>query len=142
MISDASDFAVVRGILEGRVGRAAAITKAEITQRAGWRLPDGRPDRRRTELVLETRRADFPFMVVASGDGVYLAAGVEDLNNEYRRRRSYIRSIASGWRDVKRLAIARKFVWKGDHFEAPPPRRDTLFEMPEPKHPDARALGY
>ena len=126
-----SDFATVSAILSQHRGIDAAITKDEITRQSGFLLPDGRPDRRRTELIIEVYRARFPFMVVGSSAGMYVAASADDLTREYRRRRQYIRSIAAGWRDLRRQAVARGWQWRGGRF-VDPPRSDFLFDLPPP----------
>ena len=126
---DQSDFATVSAILSQHRGIEAAITKDEITRQAGFLLPDGRPDRRRTELVIEVYRGDFPFMVVGSGSGMYVASTADELTREYRRRLQYIRSIAAGWRDLRRQAVARGWQWRGGRF-VDPPRSDFLFDLP------------
>lgn len=110
------DFEAVRDILASHIGPANAITKDRITELAGFRTADGRPDRRRTELIIELYRGDFPFMVVGSGTGMYLARDEEDLNREYARRLSYIKSIAAGWRDLRQQARKRGFYWHKGRF--------------------------
>lgn len=124
-----SDFETVSAILAQHRGPDQAITKDDITQAAGFLLPDGRPDRRRTELIIEVYRGRFPFMVVGSSAGMYVAASADDLTREYQRRRKYIRSIAAGWRDLRRQAVARGWQWRGGRF-VDPPRSDFLFDMP------------
>lgn len=127
------DYEIVARILSDRhVGRANAITKNDLTLEAGFVTATGKPDRRRTEIILEHYRDRFPLPVVGSGSGMYMSVDPADLNDEYRRRLEYIRSIARGWRSIRRKGMAVGLVWQGGRFSRPV-RSEFLFDLPTPK---------
>ena len=112
--------AVVRLLINAR-GYANALTLDEITARAGL------PNRRTTEVLLETRLADFPYPLVANGAGYFIPTGADDLNTYLRSLRGRALKCFMRMRAVTSKAVAQGWKWEGKWFARPPQQLD-LFE--------------
>jgi hypothetical protein len=113
-------YSIVEAIMSEHRGAAKAITLQEIAIRSGIRTESGQPDRRTVEIILQTCKADFPFIIVGSAKGMYVATDVEDLNHEINSRLSRIKNIQLGISAIKRKAKALGWKQEANHFvEAP-----------------------
>ena len=114
------DFVAVASILDNHRGRASAVTQKELAVQAYLFDRTGRPDVRRVQQILQIRKDAFPFIVVGSDRGMYVAVDPEDLNHEINSRLSRIKNIAVGIRTLKRKALARGWKFENGRFvEAP-----------------------
>jgi len=114
-------FDVVSRLLASCRGKQRAMTIDQITQAAGI------PDRRITEQLLESRLADFPFLLVASGRGYYIPASAEDINRYVHSLHSRHRKLQLRELTVRRKAVASGYPLENDHFTDPPGHQAELF---------------
>jgi hypothetical protein len=118
------DYLAVEAVMRRHTGAANAITLNEIAIEAGMYTETGIPDRRAVEIILQTCKADFPFIVVGSGKGMYVATDAEDLNHEIKSRLSRIKNIQNGISSVKRKALALGWKLEGDRFTEAPTQQE------------------
>lgn len=116
---DSAVVSSVVSVLQTHRGRLNPITLANLAAQAGI-------TRRAAEQILELYASDFPFLVVGSSTGMYIATEPSDLNHERASRYSRIRCIARGWSARKAKALALGWSMEGGRFVASP-RQPDLF---------------
>lgn len=136
-------FERVKAILAARLGHENAITIDTLCRESGCVRLDRDtgelvPDRRVMEDILETRNAEFPFIVGAGAKGIFAVATAAELNRYLdrgqgrcvklfiRRRTDIQKAVRMGWPRV------------GKYFVDPPARPtapvqvDLNFNAPAP----------
>lgn len=98
-------FARIRARLVHARGSALAVTLPELARELGAR-------RRNVEIIINRRRADFPFLLVSGGAGLFVPTADAELNR-------FLHSLHSRHREMQRTeAIARrKALATGWRFE-------------------------
>lgn len=115
MIAHATDeFENVRRILVEHRGRANAITIDQLAFLAGL------PSRRACEDLLETRLADFQFILVADSAGYYIPTCAAEINHYLDSLQSRAVKIFQRKRRVIRKALTSGLPRQGKHFIDPP----------------------
>lgn len=102
-------FEVLRDDLARRVGIGNAITIDVLAHLHN-------ASRRRIEVILECRLADFGFPLVSCDCGYYRPATPEDLNHYLASLLSRIRCIALRIRTVRRSALEEGWTREGGRF--------------------------
>lgn len=127
-----ADFEAVKAILAERQGHAQAITIDNLAILAGFLLPNRddesvRPDRRRCELVLQTRRGDFPFPVISCARGIYRVRTAVEANAYLSSMLSRHAEMSHTMTDVRAKLKAAGFIqeepWR---FSDPPSAQGEL----------------
>jgi len=134
--SDAAFKKVVMA-LEYRFGEANAITIDELSIRSGMCTFDvaspgvmvQNPRRRQTEHLLETRFADFPWLVVSSSRGYFRPETTEEIERWWQSLHGRIKSIALRLHTGRGKASASGFSYLGSgHFQKRTAPKTDLFE--------------
>ena len=114
------DFEQVRRILVEHRGRANAITIDQLCHLADL------PSRRACEDLLETRLADFQFILVADAHGYYIPTTADEINHYLDSLQSRAVKIFLRKRRVMRKALASGLQRQGKHFSDPPALQKEL----------------
>ena len=93
----------IRLILRGSVGEDKAITLAALTESAGI------PDRRTTEVLMETRLEDFGFSLVSGPKGYFRPTSPEHLNRYTASLESRIKCLSIRRKKVLQMALRDGF---------------------------------
>jgi hypothetical protein len=119
--SDDTAFAAIRSALCYTVGEGNALTIDELAQVAGL-------DRRRTEHLLETRFADFPFLMASGPRGYFRPQTPDEVNHYPLSLQSRIKCLALRLRAYRRQAAREG--WRRDQPRAPYRRQPAdLFDV-------------
>ena len=116
-------FQALRELLAKAVGPGVAMTLDELTVRAGL------PSRRVTEQVMEQRLSDFPFVLVAGGQGYWIPTAADQINAYLHNLHSRHRRMQLREATVRRKARVAGWPLRQDgaRFEERPGVQLELF---------------
>ena len=131
-------FELIRDALLTAWGEDNALTIDELAMRAGLShvesVGDGRMEpvveRRRAERLLETRFADFGFLVIAGDRGYFRPTDPNQIEHWWASLHSRIRAIATRMH-AGRTAVCRdgyRYLGRGRFQKTQP--KDDLFDFP------------
>lgn len=107
--SDDQVFTILREELRARTGQERAITIDRLAGLCGV-------SRRKIEVILECRFADFPFALVTGDGGCFRPKDAAELNHYDASLRSRIRCIAIRIRTLRRAAKAEGYLREAGRF--------------------------
>ena len=107
-------FPALKKLLKGAIGPDRALTLNQLTQLAGI------PDRRTTEVLIETRMDDFGFVLVSGSSGYFRPVEPEHLNRYLSSLESRIKSISTRRRRVFNNALKEGFHAEEGRFMSAP----------------------